>query len=89
MLAERLGNAREATQLAWRLVHSLRTPFSIDGTEVSITASFGVATSRDPGEANEDLVRKADAAMYTAKQHGSNRVAVFGELEDAGAALTA
>jgi diguanylate cyclase (GGDEF)-like protein/PAS domain S-box-containing protein len=89
VLAERLGNAREATQLAWRLVHSLRTPFSIGGTEVSITASFGVATSRDLGEAEEDLVRKADAAMYTAKQRGSNRVAVFGELEDVGTAATA
>jgi diguanylate cyclase (GGDEF)-like protein/PAS domain S-box-containing protein len=89
VLAERLSDARDAMQLAWRLVHSLRTPFSIGSREVTITASFGVATSRDPGEADEDLVRKADAAMYTAKQRGSNRVAVFGELEDVGIALTA
>ena len=90
VLAERLSDARDATQLAWRLAHSLRTPFSVDGTQVSITASFGVATSRDPDEADEELVRKADAAMYTAKQRGSNRVAVFGELEETGtAALTA
>jgi diguanylate cyclase len=64
-------------------------PFSIAGTEISVTASFGVATSRDPDEADEDLVRKADAAMYAAKQRGSSRVAVFGELDDAGAALSA
>jgi diguanylate cyclase (GGDEF)-like protein len=89
VLAERLGDARDATQLAWRLAHSLRAPFSVGDTEVSVTASFGVATSRDLGEADEDLVRKADAAMYTAKQRGSNRVAVFGELGDAGTALTA
>jgi diguanylate cyclase (GGDEF)-like protein/PAS domain S-box-containing protein len=89
VLAERLSDARDATQLAWRLASSLRAPFSVGDTEVSVTASFGVATSRDLGEADEDLVRKADAAMYTAKQRGSNRVAVFGELGDAGTALTA
>ena len=90
VLADRLSDPRDATQLAWRLAHSLRTPFSVAGIEVSVTASFGVATSRDPGEADEDLVRKADAAMYTAKHRGSNRVAVFGELdEDTGTALTA
>jgi diguanylate cyclase (GGDEF)-like protein/PAS domain S-box-containing protein len=89
VLAERLSDAQDATKLAWRLAHSLRTPFSVGSAEISVTASFGVATSRDPGEADEDLVRKADAAMYTAKQRGSNRVAVFGELQDVGTALTA
>jgi diguanylate cyclase (GGDEF)-like protein/PAS domain S-box-containing protein len=89
VLAERLSDSQDATKLAWRLAHSLRAPFSVGGTEISVTASFGVATSRDPDEADEDLVRKADAAMYTAKHRGSNRVAVFGELDDAGTALTA
>ena len=89
VLAERLSDARDATKLAWRLAHSLRTPFSVGSREISVTASFGVATSRDRDEADEDLVRRADAAMYTAKQRGSNRVAVFGDLEDADNALTA
>ena len=89
VLAMELDDARDATQLAWRLAQSLRTPFSVGATTVSVTASFGVATSREPGEDGEDLVRKADAAMYAAKQRGRNRVALFGEREDAGTALTA
>ena len=89
VLVEQLDDARDATRLAWRLAHSLRMPFSIAGTEIGLTASFGVATSSDPEEASEDLVRKADAAMYAAKQRGSNRVAVFGELDDADTALSA
>jgi diguanylate cyclase (GGDEF)-like protein/PAS domain S-box-containing protein len=89
VLAAHLSDAREATQLAWRLAHSLRAPFAVSGTQVNVTASFGVATSRDPEEGDEDLIRKADAAMYNAKQRGSNRVAVFGELEDGADALTA
>ena len=54
-----------------------------------MTASFGVATSEDRDEADEDLVRKADAAMYIAKQRGSNRVAVFGELDRTDSVLSA
>jgi diguanylate cyclase (GGDEF)-like protein len=49
-----------------------------------MTASFGVSCSSDPQDSDEDLVRKADAAMYAAKQRGTNRVAVFGERTNAG-----
>jgi diguanylate cyclase (GGDEF)-like protein/PAS domain S-box-containing protein len=85
VLADAVGAPRDAAQLAWRLATSLTKPFDVVGRSISVTASFGVAFSRDPDEADEDLVRKADAAMYAAKQLGRNRVAVFGEPE-AGAA---
>jgi diguanylate cyclase (GGDEF)-like protein/PAS domain S-box-containing protein len=85
VLTAGLATPKDAAQLAWRLAGSLRAPFSIDGETVSVGASFGVAYSSDPDEADEDLVRKADAAMYNAKQHG-NRVAVFGEQGSTGAA---
>ncbi len=85
VLASGLTEAKDAAQLAWRLAGCLRAPFSIDGELLSIAASFGVAYSSDPDEADEDLVRKADAAMYSAKQRG-DRVAVFGAQGSAGAA---
>jgi diguanylate cyclase (GGDEF)-like protein len=46
---------------------------------MSVTGSLGVCFSDDPADDDEELVRKADAAMYTAKQRGRNRVAVFGQ----------
>jgi diguanylate cyclase (GGDEF)-like protein/PAS domain S-box-containing protein len=83
VLADGIGDTRDATQLAWRLASAFRTPFTAGGSTITVTSSFGVCFSRDQHEADEDLVRKADAAMYTAKQRGRNRVAVFGELDDA------
>jgi diguanylate cyclase (GGDEF)-like protein/PAS domain S-box-containing protein len=89
VLADHLGEARDVAQLAWRLATSLNAPFAVAGRAVTVTASFGAAFSRDLDEPDEDLVRKADAAMYSAKHRGSNRVALFGESESSGAGAAA
>ena len=86
VLAEEVDSLTDATQLAWRLTSALRTPFSIAGQTVRVTASLGVAFSTDPADLAEDILRKADAAMYLAKDRGSNRVAVYGNAEDENAA---
>jgi diguanylate cyclase len=44
-----------------------------DGTEVTITASIGLASSDSPWELDA-LVARADRAMYVAKSRGRNRV---------------
>jgi diguanylate cyclase (GGDEF)-like protein/PAS domain S-box-containing protein len=86
VLADAIAEGRDVAQLAWRLAGSLHAPFAVAGRQVSVTASFGAAFSRDLDEPDEDLVRKADAAMYNAKHRGRNRVAVFGEQQAADAA---
>jgi diguanylate cyclase (GGDEF)-like protein len=89
VLADNIGETRDAVQLAWRLASALRSPFTVGGVELSVSASFGVCYSRDGDEGPEEVVRKADAAMYTAKQRGRNRVAVFGEGAGADAVVGA
>ena len=79
VLAGDIVDERDAIQLAWRLASGLRAPFTVGGAELSVSASFGVCYSRNRDDGPEDLVRKADAAMYAAKQRGRNRVAVFGD----------
>ena len=86
VLAGDVESATDAARLAWRLANCLRAPFTVAGAAVGVTASMGVAYSADPGELAEEIVRKADAAMYLAKQRGSNRVAIFGQAENEGAA---
>jgi diguanylate cyclase (GGDEF)-like protein len=46
------------------------------GLEVHLTASLGVATFPDHGRTRDDLIHKADAAMYRVKETGKNRVQV-------------
>ncbi|WP_143079721.1 GGDEF domain-containing protein [Bosea lupini] len=50
-----------------------------DGTEVLVTASFGVATGRRDGPGWKILIEAADQALYMAKAEGRNRVGVAGE----------
>lgn len=54
---------------------------SIEFDGLKITASFGVASFPDHGNTGIDLVKKADDALYDAKNHGRNLVRTFGEPE--------
>lgn len=51
----------------------------VDGLTISCTASWGVAQWRN-GEKFEELLRRADEAMYTAKKNGKNRVVSATEM---------
>ena len=62
---------------AQRLVDAVVEPFEIDGHEVFVTASVGVAVSEHGRESPEELLRDADAAMYRAKELGGGRYEVF------------
>jgi len=46
------------------------------GLNVRLTASFGVSTFPDHGQSREDLIQKADQAMYLVKERGKNGVAL-------------
>lgn len=63
--------------LAERIVSEMRAPFLVGGEEVFVTASIGVVLS-DRGEVDgEELLRRADVAMYQSKRAGKDRCALF------------
>ena len=57
-----------ATELAGRVQAALAEPFVVGGTEIRSGASVGVAVYPGDGEDAEALLRRADEAMYAAKQ---------------------
>ena len=73
-----LTEPAEAEAIATRLAAVLQAPFHIEGREMFVTASVGIAIAV-PGTASAELLRDADAAAYQAKERGRNRYEIFDE----------
>jgi diguanylate cyclase (GGDEF)-like protein len=67
----------DAITVAGRLLDALAAPFLIQGRELLVGVSIGIAAARPSGERADELLRNADVAMYTAKATGKHRFAVF------------
>jgi diguanylate cyclase (GGDEF)-like protein len=66
----------EVGRLGDRIATAMAKPFELDGREVVVTVSTGIAVAT-PGDVAETLLRNADAAMYQAKESGRNGSVVF------------
>jgi diguanylate cyclase (GGDEF)-like protein/PAS domain S-box-containing protein len=73
VLIEDLAGAPTAIDAAERIVSALQRPFDIEGREVFVTASVGIAL----GKVADDLLRAADVAMYRAKASGKAQYVVY------------
>jgi|APFre7841882724_1041349.scaffolds.fasta_scaffold01022_5 diguanylate cyclase (GGDEF)-like protein len=62
--------ASEVSSVAAMLVESLEAPLSVDGRDLVITPSVGIARYPVHGEDADSLLKNADAAMYKAKADG-------------------
>lgn len=67
----------EAESVAQRALQVLASPVRIDGIDIHVAASIGIAVYPSDGDRADNLLANADAAMYAAKQRGSNRVERF------------
>ena len=76
VLFDGIADIDAATTLAQRVREIVcRTTLATDGDVIGVTASFGLAIG-EPHDRPEELVRRADAAMYRAKAIGGGRVVV-------------
>ncbi|GAA3348060.1 bifunctional diguanylate cyclase/phosphodiesterase [Amorphoplanes nipponensis] len=80
LLLPRLSGA-EAAVLLRRVVAEVQEPVLIDGHEMTPRISIGV-TAAQPGDTPGELLRRADVAMYAAKNAGGGRVAWFDPAMD-------
>lgn len=77
VLVEDLRDPETPADVAARIIAVLADHFVIEGMEVSVHASVGIAVSDHHGIDAEELIRNADAAMYHAKSHGKGLYQVF------------
>jgi len=66
-------DVRPARALARTLVRALGRPFMLKGRAVRVGASVGISLYPDDGTSPEELLQRADLAMYRAKEQGRNR----------------
>ncbi|MDP3972400.1 MAG: EAL domain-containing protein [Candidatus Nanopelagicales bacterium] len=79
LICEGLSSPGGASVVGERIRAAMRAPFGIDGREYGVTVSIGIASTMDPQTKAEDLLRRADLAMYRAKDAGRNRVEFYAE----------
>jgi diguanylate cyclase (GGDEF)-like protein/PAS domain S-box-containing protein len=72
-----LARPDDAALVAQKIIDRLSSPVEINGQEVVVTASIGIATFPADGDDAETLLGAADAAMYRAKQAGRNAFQFF------------
>jgi diguanylate cyclase (GGDEF)-like protein len=77
ILLEHLRTVGDAEAVCERVLEALRTPVAVDGDEMEVRASIGVAVAAVGECTAEELVRDADSAMYAAKSLGKGRWIVF------------
>jgi len=80
------GHREGAEALAERLralVAATRFPVEENGAEARVAVSIGVASYPDMASDMDDLVARADAALYAAKRAGKDRVEVYWRREEA------
>jgi diguanylate cyclase (GGDEF)-like protein len=70
IVLEGLAGVGGATQVADRITEQFERPLIVDGREVFVTCSIGIALSSSPQMPPDQLIRHADLAMYRAKNRG-------------------
>lgn len=72
-----------ARQLARQVIATMEEPFEIDGHRIDIAASVGIALAPADGSNSDELLKRADMALYAAKRNGGGSHRSFSpEMED-------
>ncbi|HEX3471971.1 MAG TPA: EAL domain-containing protein [Silvibacterium sp.] len=73
VLLDGLSSSADAELVVAELLTGIRQPFAVDGYNLEISASIGIAIYPDDGTDSQVLWRSADTAMYKAKNSGGNQ----------------
>lgn len=82
MLLSEASGGDDFTEVARKILREVAVPCVLEGTEVNVGISLGIAVFPDDGTDSETLMKHADAAMYRAKREGRNRFHFFSRTVD-------
>lgn len=77
LLLTDVSHPQQTIGIAEKLLAAIRTPQSIAGRDFSITASLGISIYPVDGEDADSLIKKAEAAMHSAKENGRDDFRFF------------
>lgn len=77
ILLEETDDPREAEAIADRIQRAISGPLMLEGHDIIISTSIGIANGSGGSHTPEELIRDADTAMYRAKTEGKAQYRVF------------
>jgi len=77
LLVPEISGRVDAIHLVEKVIDNLKDPVLIDGVEVFISFSIGIALFPEDGESMDSLIKHADIAMYHVKRHGKDGYEFF------------
>ena len=85
VLLVRLADARDAARVAGKLIESIEQPIEVDGHELAVSASIGIALFPQDGRDIDTVTKRADEALYHAKEAGRGGYRYFTDRMSASA----
>ncbi|HEY2739988.1 MAG TPA: EAL domain-containing protein [Thermoanaerobaculia bacterium] len=85
ILLPEMGDERDMIYVAEKLLDLIRLPLILQGREIVITGSVGISRFPHDGDVPEELLKRADVAMYQAKQGGRDGYQIYLPSMDADA----
>ena len=73
ILLSHLSDPQDITKIAPRILEAVAHPIELEGMEMTVSGSIGIAVFPHDGRDADTLLKNADTAMYHAKEDGRNR----------------
>ena len=72
-----LESSNQTEELGNTILRALKQPFYLNGMDVNISSSIGIAYSPEHGKDKKSILKSADKALYCAKEQGKNKLFIF------------
>jgi len=76
------SDSRNVINVANKIIDCIMEPVEIEGNKARVGASIGISLYPDDGNTEQELIRKADLAMYEAKRQGKNAYVIYNRKLD-------